>query len=272
MEIKPVKRSKTPKYPTIEYYISNPEQLSKSIPNNWIKNKYVSTSLAAFILCGNSYSSKRIFSESLVVIDEKKQNDKPEIKQDNVESLKIAPIFAHGDGSGATGCIVMSPPVFISEDEAMKIILNAFKDENIEFDTMNCPSIKFKADPIANDCYEDDSSKIILADIEMKMDAYNANYNIGVQFVSEDDYFKFRSNDLCWSSVQGYDTKKAAEIIREELKENKIMNAVVFYDPLPSVSEENNYDWDAANYEAKNLLLAQVKDFIKWLKDENIIQ
>ncbi|HBO43451.1 MAG TPA: hypothetical protein DD670_05880, partial [Planctomycetaceae bacterium] len=37
----------------------------------------------------------------------------------------VAPVFEHGEGSGSTGCIVMTPPVFLSEEEAMQII----KDE-----------------------------------------------------------------------------------------------------------------------------------------------
>jgi hypothetical protein len=34
----------------------------------------------------------------------------------------VAPLFEHGEGRGATGCIVVSPPVFLSEEEAMQII------------------------------------------------------------------------------------------------------------------------------------------------------
>jgi hypothetical protein len=34
----------------------------------------------------------------------------------------VAPIFKHGEGRGAVGCVVVSPPVFLSEEEAMQII------------------------------------------------------------------------------------------------------------------------------------------------------
>lgn len=34
----------------------------------------------------------------------------------------VAPIFEHGKGRGLTGCIVVSPPVFLSEEEAMQIV------------------------------------------------------------------------------------------------------------------------------------------------------
>ena len=34
----------------------------------------------------------------------------------------VAPIFVHGEGRGASGCIVMNPPVFLSEEEALQIL------------------------------------------------------------------------------------------------------------------------------------------------------
>lgn len=34
----------------------------------------------------------------------------------------VAPIFEHGEGRGATGCVVVNPPVFLSEQDAMQVI------------------------------------------------------------------------------------------------------------------------------------------------------
>ncbi len=38
------------------------------------------------------------------------------------ERVSVAPIFEHGEGRGATGCVVISPPVFLSEEEALQIV------------------------------------------------------------------------------------------------------------------------------------------------------
>jgi hypothetical protein len=107
------------------------------------------------------------------------------------------------------------------------------------------------------------------------MDGYNKELNLAIQYVSADDYYKFRSDDGCSSSVQGFDTKRAAELIRKELNANGKTNSVVFYDPMPSVSFEDNEDWvksqKEAEKEASKQLLAQVTDFIKWIKKENFI-
>ena len=34
----------------------------------------------------------------------------------------VAPVFEHGKGRGIAGCIVVAPPVFLSEEEALQVI------------------------------------------------------------------------------------------------------------------------------------------------------
>ncbi|NVN94988.1 MAG: hypothetical protein HXX18_06860 [Bacteroidetes bacterium] len=273
MELKAIKKRKAPNYPTIDYFIENPELLSKRIPDKWLKNKYVASSLATFIFLGNPDIHKSKDLKTIVIvesIDKEKKAENQQVKQD---AIKVAPIFVHGKGSGASGCIVMSPPVFISEDEALKIILEALKAENISFDTVKGPVISFKALAIADDCL--DEKNVADAKVKIKMDGYNAKYNIAFEFVSTKDFNKFRSDSKCFSSVQGYDTKKAAELLRDELKANSKTNAVVFYDPISHINFENSKNWKKsetkAKEESKKLLLEQVNDFIKWIKKEHII-
>ncbi|NWJ50660.1 MAG: hypothetical protein HXX14_07340 [Bacteroidetes bacterium] len=281
MKIKPVKQKREPGYPTIETYIDHPELLSRNIPLAWIKNQYAATTLATFIICscGNQASSGKAKSESIVMADSFSKDQKPKSVQNvKKDSVKIARIFSHGDGSGAIGCEVMSPPVFISEDEARKIIFDALKAENIVFDTNDCQVLKFSAPDIASDCFSMEKGKQKkTTKVELKMDGYNAEHNLAIEFVSIADFEKFKDeNDRCMSSVQGYDTKKAAELIREELRLHSKTNAAVFYDPLPLVKYKENIRWDKnekeTQKEAREQLLAQVKDFIDWIKKEGIIK
>jgi len=105
------------------------------------------------------------------------------------------------------------------------------------------------------------------------MDAYNSKSKWAIQFISPDDNDKFK-NDNCYSSVSFYHTKQAAEIINQELKKKQEINAVVFYDPLTRIKPK---DWDnfeknkeISKNESRDSLLAQVNDFINWLKANNI--
>lgn len=282
MEIKPITKSRQPNYPTIELFVMHPELLSQNIPSSWFKNRLVATSLAGFLLssCGAGTPKKsteadivnvlkvdnqnEIKIDSTVAVDKAISTQQKKTTANNNIVTNIAPVFAHGDGRGATGCIVMSPPVFISEDEAIKIILDKLKAEGYNFSNENCPTFSFKVLPIANECDEPKGK----AKIKLKMDAYNSNSKWAIQFISTDDYDKFK-NDECWSSVSGYDTKKAAEIINQEFKKKKLTNAVVFYDPMPKTDDWDKYE--KTKEEAKELLLAQVNDFIDWLKKNNII-
>lgn len=277
MEIKPIKKKKEPNYPTLEFYVKNPEMLSRNIPESWMKNKYVATSIAAFILCGSPDSSGKTVTAAIEIIDKLNSDNATNESNTNMnDSIKVAPIFAHGDGSGSTGCVVMSPPVFISEDEARNIIFKTLAKENIHFDTTNCPTLKFKAPPLANDCLKKEEKMAIKTDVEIKMDGFNADYNIGIQFMSSDDFHKFRIEDGCFSSASHYDTKTAAELLRAELKKKGILNAAVFYDPLPSIDYGKSKDWrkcqKIAKEEAKELLLMQVNEFIQWIRKEKIIE
>jgi hypothetical protein len=135
MEIKSVNNSRQPNYPTIELFVKHPELLSRNIPNSWLKNQLVATSFAAFLFssCGTSMAQT---IENIEIVDTlKNDNSKitPQKKKADNNVTNVAPIFTHGKGRGSTGCIVMSPPVFISEDEAIKIILDKLKAEGSDF-------------------------------------------------------------------------------------------------------------------------------------------
>ena len=280
MEIKPVKIKRKPGYPTIKTFVDNPGLLSKSVPFAWIRNQYAATTLATFILCGvGNQSSAQKTKPATVVVSKVLSKDKPAaIKSVKHDPVKIARIFSHGDGTGAIGCEVMSPPVFISEDEARKIIFTALKKENLIFNTTNTPVLKFAAPPIANECFFNDKQmkNAKKAKVEIQMDGYNKQYNLAIEYVSVDDFEKFKNDDVCMSTVEGFNTKGAAELIMNELMTQGITNAVVFYDPMPRVSfmsHEMYRDTEKrVNKLAREQLLEQVKDFIVWIKKEGIIK
>jgi hypothetical protein len=174
--------------------------------------------------------------------------------------------------------MVISPPVFISEDEARKIIFTALKEENIDFSTINTPVLKFR---VLTTVFDFHKKVINLMDkkeitVEIKMDGYNVKNNLAIEYVSASVVNRLDPYDEMESSVQRIDTKKTAERIRNELIARGKVNAAVFYDPVT---------WDDGSPEAidrllsgnsfpsgRDLLKAQVKDFIDWIKKEGIIK
>jgi len=294
MEIKPVKLKRKPGYPTIKTFVDNPELLSKSVPFAWIRNQYAATTLATFILCGtvNQSSAQNTKPTTVVVSKVKKQNKPAAIQTAKHDSVKIARIFSHGDGTGSIGCMVVSPPVFISEDEARKIIFTALKEENIDFSTINTPVLKFSVRPVVNIFHTEkqrlkDKKEIT---VEIKMDGYNVKNNLAIEYVSARLVNILDPYDEWVSSVQDIDTKRTAERIRNALIAQGKVNAAVFYDPITRYDPYTYYDESPEAIDrllsgnappptskdsppsSRDLLKAQVKDFIEWIKKEGIIK
>ena len=158
MIIKPVRNYKTPAYPTIEQYVYHPQELLRYAPHSWLGNAAVWTALVAFSVGGNSCKSgKKPANESVEIVDI--QNDNIQPQQKNTDTIQVvdnqskpirkqiqkqeisdtkscvAPIFVHGDGIGAFGCMVTAPPVILSEEDALQIIKAGLAKHNLR----KCP-------------------------------------------------------------------------------------------------------------------------------------
>lgn len=51
---------------------------------------------------------------------------------DPIGEMSVAPIFEHGEGRGATGCVVIVPPAFLAEDEALQIVNEELAQHGIQ--------------------------------------------------------------------------------------------------------------------------------------------
>jgi len=273
MEIKPFIAKKPPEYPTEYLFINNPELFKRYIPLRWYKNKLVCTALSVFIVAGGT-NSCAIAPKTAIEVSEKSDKSKTPKETQN-ETIKVAPIFSHGKGSGEVGCMVMSPPVFISESEAKEIIIEAFRKENITIDTVDCPKISFKAEAIA-DIYFDGVERKEIADVTLTMDCMNKEHNIVIEYISDIDFLKFHSSQGGYDTRFFLDNKKAAKLTREALVKEGKYNAGVFYDPIPKYLDIECFNLEKrylnTKKEAKNMLESQVQDFIDWLKTEKIIK
>lgn len=269
MQLKPVKIKKELGFPTIYKFVQNLYLLYKNIPSSWLKNKYVAASLAMFVLCGNAgyaqISTKNQIEYVLQQDQKKKASKKKETK--NVKEVKSKEKkkineFSTFEYIGSVGCVSVAPPVYLTEQEAYEIILNIFKDENIELDTINCPEIRFTLQP--ND-----------REVKLKIDAYNKEHNIAVEYVTSADKESIDVMSTHLSSGYNYFREPDARFIYDELKNQGYKYSGVFYDePVYADYTEKNWD-DAikkAKQEVKSNLIKQVNEFIIWLKNEGILK
>lgn len=198
-------------------------------------------------------------------------------------SAAVAPIFAHGEGRGATGCVVMSPPEFLSEEEALQVIREELAKAGIKLgEGMPLPDVTVD--------YEDPDSKMWQGDhwlgdpkstVSKPADlaAVDRRQRVGVTIVTSEDCDRFRS--YYGSSVSMYDTKglaqNYADALRSQAKHDLCVG--VFYDPIEKWEWGNRAvntpeDWDAemkrvsreAEERARSNLRRQVHDFVAWLE------
>ena len=246
MEIKPVINYSRPKYPNFQYFADNPGLLGCNVPKRWRLNKMTYAALIAFAVnlpnTGCTSFKKYKPNKELLSNQDKTNNDKNSLASSSKNMFKVAPVFVHGDGSGADGCLSIRHPVFISEDMAREIITEEFSLHGIRFN-----KIKVAIQEI---------SKEQFTHIK-KVDAVSDKFKIGYEFIS--------SNSECSTSEHGdsfvgYHTKFYAEKTYTDIKDKVNLNMGIFYDPMTNSKKES----------VENLK-GQVDDFINWLYENKIV-
>lgn len=310
MKIRSLSNYKQPSYPTREMYILRPMLLNDCSPPSWGKKAMVTGALMAFIMAGcartdmevNPQKAKSVQmspvenpavektgkTHSLQQVGEKNQTASR--KQAQKQKVKIAPIFVHGDGTGGVGCVAVSPPVFINEADAKRIIEDELKKSGIEIDRRKYRVDGVQIKKVHRFLDEEEARKHqanilnnIKDHIPVEMDGYNSKYNLGYEYVSTKDYDKIVVTHYM-STARGWNTKGIAEKVQDTLEKNDKINAVVFYEPLnsPDWSKYNNVTDDISKQmdmadrdalkETESLLRQQVQDFIRWAKAEGVLQ
>lgn len=277
MKLSPLKGYGRPGYPIRPEVDAQPELL-RLLPKRWQGNAAVVAALTACLAmsCRSASAAK----------------DTPS---------RVAPIFEHGDGAGSFGCIATNPPVFLSEDEARKVIVDEAKRAGIEFaaDGKVMPAVKtpvtsrwgFREDFGKNGDYHAKKRGYVRA---VTLDGFDERRHVAFEYVSKSDFMDWHASltGLAMSTVSHYDIVGAAKDLREGIVKAKPGGAcVVFYDPCvgPKDAEKrygyrrtdcrSDAEWKAERAKveamqrdlAREQLRAQVKDFIKWLKAQGVI-
>jgi hypothetical protein len=173
----------------------------------------------------------------------------------------VAPLFAHGEGMGATGCVMIAPPVYVSEEEALAILKEELGKLGI---VLGAPPSQLAALHIPGTGVASGSAA------RRTIDAVDPVHGLAVSFVSAEDAMAAASPS--GSSVQSFSTKKTAVDVEQQLKHvhGKLYFGVV-YDPLVMDNFESAPGKPPATVEetrrhAQQLLRDQVHDLVQWLQ------
>ena len=184
-------------------------------------------------------------------------------------SLEVAPVFAHGEGRGATGCIVLAPPVFLSEEEALQVIREELARVGIKLDEgMSLPEVTVEyEDPYAIQMRSGDNwlgEPVPIVSFPADLAAVDRRQRVGVAMVTQDDCHRFH-DEFTFSSVSAFDTKGVAQAIADALHKQAKQDLCigVFYDPLEK--RDFSRDHNAAR-EKSRASSPSGQDFLAWLQ------
>ncbi len=292
--IRPTKFYRTPKYPTAEAVNANP-LLLRRVPKRWLAKPAVCAALTFTVTSGLfSCASSDTSSETTTAAE--------------VATAPSVPLFEHGDGRGTYGCVAVTSPLFLTEDEAAQVIIDEASRLGYEF-TRGGTSVAAKLPNTVPSAFGADTEKLGTTDGPLDPDGTVAD-GLVFEFVSKDDLFAWETDDYDGprASVSVYDVKDAAT----RLASNNT-GVAAFYDPVAVLDdiygeydrileeyaakkglkfdENKGYDLTDEDYEAINAeydvlyekhkatqieqsyedLRAQVRDFIAWLEGQGVI-
>jgi hypothetical protein len=284
MEIKPVLSAQPPAYPRREDV--GAEQIKSSLPQRWVMSRAARVALgalAAMSLTGCA-QIKDAATASPLASDTSFVTESPTDGQlyagvPMLSAVRVAPLFEHGEGLGAFGCVMVSPPAFLSEDEALAVINNVAKGYGLKFSAPGTPAFGSVQQPVTN-IYEPDKKEASDTLMTLTPDFADAEHGVVLEFISTQDVIRWHRETDYAISVESYDARDAAEQLSEALESAEpqpyqSVTVGVLYDPCEVAEDTEGEDWEAAEEKSRALsieqLSAQVRDFCEWLKAQGII-
>lgn len=275
MEIKPVKQTEKPKYP-LKTELKD-EELKKQIPRRWASSpaaKIALGTLAVVTLTGCAPERIPGLIDTVIPPTEASVSTTPNYVPEGTTvpaMINVAPLFQHGDGRGAFGCVMVAPPVFLSEEDALSVVNEVAKEYGLEFTVTDGPELSNVLQPnidLTPDMGEDSAGKTKGLDkvINLKADFAEASHDIAIEYVSVDDIKEWAGPS--GATVDEYDTKEAADQLCDALEQAVpadygFYTMGVLYDPC-------EYS-DNSKPGSVEQLKAQAKDFFEWLKTQGVI-
>ena len=212
-------------------------------------------------------------------------------KSKPIPASRVAPIFVHGEGRGAFGCVAVNPPVFLCEEEARQVITEEAKKSGILLEPDARTVSKVPLPVTDRYAFVKRPSKQRTQSGSLQLDGTDRKRAVSYEFVSCADFDAWEHKDSgLVSTACAVNLQQAASVLVDGLKQAQRRGSyAVFYDPMCRTKdveyvedESGQIDWKAtdavraeieaqAAEESRALLREQVKDFIKWLKAEGVI-
>lgn len=290
------RRYPAPRYPTKLEIMATPELLARHVPPAWLTHKEIAGALGVLLLANAGGCSDKLPAG----------NGGSGAANDRLSKAAIvAPIFEHGEGRGATGCIVVTPPLFLSEHEALVIIKDELGRRGLQPSEtkaeMEGARIPRRVSVLAEDFVTGRPGELAIASANKSdplfLQLKDVQRRVGIAYVHRDNHIELGAPQS-FSTVRSYDFREVAHWVQGNArKSGKGVYLGVFYDPLArpspppttqtvpaSAKRDTTKQWLAETKwtgsnegkkqqraESQRLLREQVKDFVDWLQAQGAI-
>jgi len=264
--------------------VADPGLLSGHVPSSWLDRGELSGVLAAFLAVNaGSCSDEQGGSGGSV-----------SAKHPPFDAI-VAPVFKHGEGRGAIGCVMVNAPAFLSEEEALVIIAEELAHHDID---MSSRKVVLESVVIEGKVWErrynwiSDSYELSQQTQKepLEVDLVDPKTHVGVEYVSQDEYRRLGGSSSGYSTVQSFNLREVAGSVAGRVREDgENLYFGIFYDPVVPMDRgavggarqggAEPEDWrsrleqarERTVTESKRLLRQQVRDFADWLEGQGVI-
>lgn len=265
---RPVRRHRAPRYPTKLEVLREPGLLETHVPAGWLSHRELAGVVGA-CLAANTVGCSTSTSANA---------PNAHLTDTGPASVSmVAPVYGGvppkilARNRGSSACVAVAPPVFLSEEEALQIIVEELSQQGLTFSDRNVP---LKSVIITWREYErkyDWISETRRGDIAevtkpLQVDRVDPDHQVGVEYIDSLEAFHLGEYEP---------HAAAASVAAEVAKQGSSIRFGAFYDPSKMLPTELRWAHgekrEEATAECQRLLRLQVKSFIDWLKGQGVI-
>jgi len=317
MKIKPVKKYTPPAYPTITE-AKQDARLLTTLPRRWGRNHHLATLLGTGLMLGAARGNDADApqnAEAAAVLPRGGGEDADEKVVRAIPITRVAPMLEDAlanDGRGGFGCMAISAPVFLSENEALDLIQAELEKAGLKLrdmvpvDGLQMPAAEREVVKIeGNDWREMFKPRMINLEAGTYMfDLGTADKSVVVKFLQKKDYEQWLAETGSHSSYESFNLSWLATQVAGAFRQRETGDPVViglFFEPstyplmqldLRGLDDEqkflarkqsgnlwqtrNDESWqarhDATKERGREKLRAQVSHFVEYLKQEGVVE
>ncbi len=240
MRVSPVRKVRKPGYPTKSQAVGQPNLLLAHQPPAWRACRELAGAVALFLA-----------AETFAAQPSKSTQAKPAL---------VAPVFHRGEGRAGDGCMIVNPPVYLPEENALQIIREELAKSGLVFSEtdVTMPGVKIAppwTDEERKEAEKEQHQAFPQSMLEAKpfiADLEDTKNSVVVEYISAGDEGNYGKPTLI--SVYTVETTNVAEHVRNQVAAHaQGITFGVFYDPIAvhrSASPEVVAKLDAIEEEA----------------------